>query len=164
MIKNKRINFVLERSGFEVRGEKGIPYTVTLFPTRTCTCAANIICYHILATQMALRISNTMTKKLGNTALFRRTIRRQREKASGRKKPRSGDIHQKNPIDFDPDDGYYDAFQSEPELTVTKQDTNKKCYVNKKKSEEINKEKAIESESEKDMIPTVKLIESANIL
>lgn len=93
--------------------------------------------------------------------LFKKTKR----KSFWSKKPRPGDIQQKNPIDFDPDDGYYDAFQSEPELTITKQDKNKKYYANKKKkSEEINKEKAIESESEKDMIPTVKLIESANII
>lgn len=92
-------------------------------------------------------------------------LRRQKEKASGRKNPGQGIFNKKNPIDFDPDDGYYDAFQSEPELTITKQDKNKKYYANKKKkSEEINKEKAIESESEKDMIPTVKLIESANII
>ncbi len=133
VIENKKIFFVLEKGAFEVKGTNGVPYTVELFPKRNCTCACNGVCYHILACQMALKISNTETKRPGNTALLRRTLRRRIEKASGRKKPRPRDIRSREHVDNRPDDNYYEAFEpDDSEDYLLKKDTKQKFYIKKK--------------------------------
>ena len=113
----------------------GVPYTVDLFPKRHCTCACKGICYHILAVQMAIKLSNTATKRPGNTSLLRRNVKMlATEKRSGRKKPRPKDVRNRDRVNYDPDDAYYDAYEPEfsEEDREVKRDEKDKIYPRKK--------------------------------
>ena len=77
---------------FTVAGSTG-NYVTTLFPKETCTCPAKKDCYHILAAKLSIGM-NMEAKKSAylNLTQLRKNSRSKKEKKSGRKRPREGDV------------------------------------------------------------------------
>lgn len=75
---------------FVVRGP-GEPYFVCLFPQRKCQCGSTTTCFHLLAVEMFLGLTNSSTKKPGNIMLLRKRGRNKADSRSGRKRPRVKD-------------------------------------------------------------------------
>ena len=77
---------------FTVAGSKDF-YVTKLHPKESCTCPAKKDCYHILAAKISIGM-NVEPKKPAhlNLTQLRRNNRSKKEKKSGRKRPREGDI------------------------------------------------------------------------
>ena len=125
LITDKKISFDSSLHTFTILGSGDKPHAVRLFPNETCTCPSTTQCYHILAAKMSIGFdddSKTPKKKINLTQL-RRNARSRREKKSGRKIPRPGDIDVLPAPDADPDDGHksdndYDAELTQPPLNL----------------------------------------------
>ena len=68
------------------------PHAVTLFPKETRTCPSTVTCYHIIAARMSVGINDEKNPKQWNLSQLRRNARSCKEKKSGRKRPRPGDV------------------------------------------------------------------------
>ena len=69
------------------------PHVVTLFPKKTCSCPSTTECYHILAAKISIgqEEQKEQLRRLNLTQL-RRNARSRKDKKSGRKQPRPGDM------------------------------------------------------------------------
>ena len=76
---------------------KGDKYTVKLFDGSArrpkCSCPATAMCCHILAAMISIRCV-WLSKKGPNIAEIRRNARKDADKNSGRKRPRTLDINE----------------------------------------------------------------------
>lgn len=77
---------------FTVLSTTGTPRVVRLFPKQSCSCPSSGLCYHIIAAQISigLEVGNVQLKV--NLTQLRRNSRTRKDKTSGRKRPRPGDI------------------------------------------------------------------------
>ena len=65
---------------------------VTLYPKESCSCPSSNCCYHIMAVKMALGQMEFNEKKTINLTQLRKRSRSRKDKKSGKKKPREGDV------------------------------------------------------------------------
>ena len=77
---------------WNVKGTSGTPRVVTLHPKETCSCPSSNCCYHIMAVKMVLGQTDFNEKKRINLTQLRKRSRSRKDKKSGRKKPREGDV------------------------------------------------------------------------
>ena len=77
---------------FTVMGNER-PHVVTLFPKEACSCPSTTECYHIMAARMSIG-QNEQRERLRrlNLTQLRRNTRSRKDKKSGRKRPRPGDL------------------------------------------------------------------------
>ena len=77
---------------FTIMGTERL-HVVTLFPKETCSCPSTTECYHILAakTSIGQKDQKQRLRRLNLTQL-RRNARSRKDKKSGRKRPRPGDM------------------------------------------------------------------------
>ena len=69
------------------------PHVVTLFPKETCSCPSTTECYHIVAAKISIgQTEQTERLKRLNLTQLCRNARSQKDKKSGRKRPRPGDL------------------------------------------------------------------------
>ena len=77
---------------FTVLGTTGTPHVVRLFPKQSCSCPSTGLCYHIIAAQISIGIEVGNAQLRINLTRLRRNSRTRKDKTSGRKRPRPGDI------------------------------------------------------------------------
>ena len=76
---------------FTVKGTNKA-HVVTLFPKETCTCPSTVTCYHIIAARISVGINDEKSPKQWNLSQLHRNARSCKEKKSGRRRPRPGDV------------------------------------------------------------------------
>ena len=91
-IEENKVSVDLKLHTFTIMGTKR-PHVVTLFPKETCSCPSTTECYHILAAKMSIG-QNEQKERLRrlNLTQLRRNARSRKDKKSGRKRPRPGDM------------------------------------------------------------------------
>ena len=94
LINEGKISFDPKLHTFTILGTGDKPQVVKLHPKETCTCPSTVTCYHIIAAKISISIteSNRSGRKQINLTQLRRNARKRREKKSGHKKPRPGDV------------------------------------------------------------------------
>lgn len=92
-IHDKSITLVPEMQGFMIKGTTGKKYAVTLFPKETCQCPSTGRCYHIIAARLSIGLEAEDDKKrICNLTQLRKNSRLRKNKKSGGKRPREGDL------------------------------------------------------------------------
>lgn len=84
---------------WNVKGTSGTPRVVTLYPKESCSCPSTSNCYHIIAVKMALGQNNFSEQKHITLTQLRKRSKSKKDKKSGKKKPREGDIDGMSKID-----------------------------------------------------------------
>ena len=94
LITDKKISFDPSLRTFTILGTGDKPQAVRLFPNETCTCPSTSQCYHILAAKMSIGLDDDgkAPKKKINLTQLRKNACSRREKKSGCKIPRPGDV------------------------------------------------------------------------
>lgn len=91
VVEDRRISLDPVFHTFTVIGSSR-PHVVTLFPKETCSCPSSTSCYHIMAARLSIGMTNVTEHRKVNLCQLRKNSRSRREKRSGRKRPRPGDI------------------------------------------------------------------------
>lgn len=90
---NKKLVTLADAGCWLVRSVNGTkPYAVTLLPKESCSCAAKKMCYHIMACRLMIGQTVEHIQKPNMSLLLEQNRRKNKEKPSGRKRPRKEDV------------------------------------------------------------------------
>ena len=90
---NKKLVTLADAGCWLVRSVDGTkPYAVTLLPKESCSCAAKKMCYHIMACRLMIGQTVEHIQKPNMSLLLEQNRRKNKDKPSGRKRPRKEDV------------------------------------------------------------------------